>query len=86
MKTNKDGQFFSFHQSETNFPNRERSNSSPKINRLNVEFRGKSLEQSTNLSFFQKKSRKGSRSRSRADSKEKKVEAPKESLFDKTRR
>ena len=86
MKTDKDGQFFSFHQSENNFPSRERSNSQPKINGLKVEFSDKSFEQSTNLSFLQKKSRKGSRTRSRADSKEKKVEVPKESLFDRTKK
>ena len=87
MKTDKDGQFFSFHQSENNFPSRERSNSQPKINGLKVEFSVQSLEQqSTNHSFLQKKSRKGSRTRSRADSKEKKVEVPKESLFDRTRK
>ena len=85
LKIDKDGKFFSFNQLAKENPVRERSNSSPKIERLQIKSEVRTLEQSTNLSIFSNNvSKKGARSRSRAERREIKSAAPKESLFEKT--
>ena len=87
LKIDKDGKFFSFNQLAKENPVRERSNSSPKIERLQIKSEVRTLEQSTNLSIFSNNvSKKGARSRSRAERREIKSAAPKESLFEKTQR